>query len=92
MKFTKHGRGRKQQRCIQPEVIRWLHQYGEEVYLGNGVYRFHFSKRSVKAMRRAMGRDFVQKNKKYLDAYIVEAYDGPIITAGWKTRKFRVYH
>ena len=42
-----------------------------------------FSRHSVRAMERAMGRHFVRENQRYLRAYRVESSrDGRVITAG----------
>lgn len=35
-------------------------------------------------MERDFGRQFVQRNKQYLQAYAVESLDGHTITAGWR--------
>jgi hypothetical protein len=92
MKHSKHSKVRCQQRCIPPIVQGWLDEFGEERYQKHGTVRVSFNRDSVKAMRRKMGRHFLQKNKKYLNAYRVETLDGIVITTGWKTGKFNRYH
>lgn len=88
MRQSKHSKIRCQQRCIPPIVQRWLDEFGEEKFQRHGTVRVSFNRDSIKAMYRKMGRHFVQQNKKYLNAYRVEAPDGTVITTGWKTGKF----
>jgi hypothetical protein len=85
-----HASLRAQQRAIPPVVDRWLDEFGEQQHDGHGGIRVYFSRRSVRAMERALGSHFIRQNGKYLNAYRVEsAMDGCVITAGWRTCKIR---
>jgi hypothetical protein len=86
---TKHAEVRARQRAIPPLVLLWLDEFGEEEYDGHGAIRTYFSRRSIRAMERAFGRDPIRRMAKYLDAYKVEsANDGSIITVGHHTKRF----
>lgn len=88
MNHTVHSQQRDQQRCLPPVVHQWLDEFGEEAYDGHGGIKVFFSRRSIRAMERTMGRHFVRANRKYLQAYRVESsQDGGIITGGWRTRR-----
>jgi len=84
-----HAVRRAQQRCIPPLAEQWLEEFGEEEFDGQGGIRRYFSKRSVRMLERAVGRDPVRRLSHYLDAYKVESLDGTTITVGWKSRRFK---
>ena len=88
MTQTKHAAIRAQQRGIPPLVDRLLDEFGEEEYDGQGCIRVYFSRRSVRAMERALGSQPVCLFKRYLHAYKVECCaDGRTITKGWRTSR-----
>lgn len=86
MSQTKHAAIRAQQRGIPPLVDRWLDEFGEEEHDGHGYVKLYFSRRSVRAMERALGRQPVCLFSRYLDAYKIESCaDGATITMGHRT-------
>jgi hypothetical protein len=88
--FSKHATDRNQQRGIPPVIHEWLTRFGQEHYDGRGGCRVFFSKTSVKKMNRELGKDFVSKNKQYLDIYRIESsQDGKVITCARKTKRFK---
>ena len=66
MKQSKHSKIRCQQRCIPPIVHDWLSEFGKENYVGYGAVKVFFHRDSIRAMRKKLGRHFVQQNKKYM--------------------------
>ena len=88
--LTNHAKNRAQQRSIPPIVHRWLSDFGDEIYDGNGCIKVFFSLKSKKHMEHKLGRHFVGENKKYLSAYRIESSStGSVITCGWKTKRFK---
>jgi len=86
--LTSHATVRCQQRGIPPLVIDWLHQFGEERFDHRGAAILHFSKRSIRRLERAVGRQPVSKMKEYLRCYAVIS-NGHVITAGKRYKKFK---
>jgi hypothetical protein len=88
--FTHHARRRALQRGIPYLIVQWLQAYGEERHdKRGGVIRF-FSHRSVRRLRRDVGREVVRRLRKYMGTYIVEGLDdGSVITAGWRDKRIK---
>ena len=85
-----HARVRMQQRGIPPLIEQWLDEFGEEQYDGHGGIRRYFSRKSVRAMQRAFGREPVRRLAEYLDAFKVESsHDGQTITVGHQITRIR---
>lgn len=89
MLATKHAATRAQQRAIPPLVDRWLDEFGEVVYDGNGKVSVFFSHKSKRNMERILGSRPVALMTHYLNAYRVEGQDGVTITTGWLTSRVR---
>jgi hypothetical protein len=86
---TRHAAVRMQQRGIPPLIEQWLEQYGEEDYDGKGGVRRYFSKRSIRALERDVGRGPVTRMSDYLRIYKIDsASDGHTITVAYKTKHF----
>ena len=90
MMQTRHATHRAQQRGIPPIVGQWLDDFGEELHDGHGgVIRF-FSRRSIRALERGIGREPVRRMWEFLDSYKVESsHDGRTITIGRRYRRMR---
>ncbi len=87
---SEHAKVRAQQRGIPPIIDRWLDEFGEEDYDGHGGIRVYFSRKSVRAMERAFGREPVRRMAEFLRAYRVESsHDGQVITIGHRTDRVR---
>ena len=95
--LTRHAAIRAQQRGIPPLIQDWLIGYGEECYVGRGAIVRFFSKRSRRALERAVGSITLRRMGEYLGCYLVEATDdGRVITVGrrdcnahiWRDSKF----
>ena len=87
--YTRHAQTRFQQRGIRPEVIstilaygRQRRRYGADVYFMDGSSR--------KRARSELGRAAYAKLADRLDAYLVMADDGQIVTAAIRLRRLMV--
>ena len=90
MMSTRHAQMRMQQRGIPPLIEQWLDEFGEEQYDGHGGVRRYFSRKSIRAMERAFGRQPVRRMAGYLDAFKVESsHDGTTLTLGHQTKRLR---
>jgi len=81
--ISTHALARSQQRGIPPLIQDWLLDYGEASYDGSGgVIRF-FSRKSLRALERAVGRVPLRYLSAYLQSYLVESSStGEVITMG----------
>lgn len=88
--LTKHAASRAQQRGIPPLIEQWLDEFGDEEFDGKGAVLIYFSRKSMRAMQRAFGREPIRRMSEYLDAYKVESsHDGRIITVGHRSKRMR---
>ena len=87
---TRHASTRSQQRGIPPLIDQWLDAYGEEIYDGRGGIRIYFSKRSIRDMERAFGREPIRRMSDYFDAYkVTSSHDGATLTIGHLFKRIR---
>lgn len=86
---SRHGAIRCQQRGLSPLIVDCLLQFGEVVHDHAGGMIHHFTKRSLRRVERAWGREPVRLLlQDHRDAYVVTSTDGgTIITAGWRNRR-----
>jgi hypothetical protein len=88
--LTQHASRRVSQRGIPLLIVQWLQAYGEERHDKHGGVILFFSHRSVRRLRRDVGRELVRRFHKYMGTYIVEGLDGgSVITAGWRDKRIR---
>lgn len=88
IQVTRHALARKQQRAIPPLIESWLDAFGEEEYDGHGGVRVFFSRRSIRRLERAVGRQPVRRLSHLLDTYRVESStDGATFTYARRTRR-----
>lgn len=88
MNLSRHAAQRAQQRGIPPLIDQWLDEFGDEQYDHHGAVILTFSKRSIRAMERCLGRVPVRRMREYLRAYkVVSSHDGDTITIGYRTRR-----
>lgn len=86
--FTKHATCRAQQRRIDPLIDEWLDRFGEEEYDGHGYVKRYFSKRSIRAMQRALGREPVKRLADKLNVYrLATSNGGEVVTTGRRTKR-----
>lgn len=85
--LTHHARQRLQQRAIPEPVIASLLAFGKEEYDHHGSALYYFDHRAKERLRNAVGKDAYRRMESKLDAYVVVASDGSVITAGHRTRR-----
>ncbi len=86
LSFTAHAQTRCQQRAIRPEIVERILDYGRSTRL-RGADSYALDKEGRRRLRRDLGdRDF-RTIERQLDAYVVVADDGRIITAAWSTQR-----
>jgi len=87
--YTRHGQTRCQQRGIRPEVINTILTYGRQKRRhGADVYFMDGSSR--KRALSELGRIRYAKIADRLDAYLVLADDGQIVTAAIRLRRLMI--
>jgi hypothetical protein len=85
-----HGAKRCQQRGLSPLVIDCLRQFGEEVYDHNRCVIRHFTKKSLRNIEHAWGKEPVRRLlHDQRDAYAVFSTDDHIVTAGWRSKRIK---
>lgn len=85
---SKHASHRLQKRAIPPIVLDWLRDYGSEQYDGRGAVIRYFDRAAKTRLEQVCGRRFVQMNKKYLAAYMIEDTAGQtVITVGYRNHR-----
>jgi hypothetical protein len=88
--WSQHAGVRCQKRALSSLVLDCLQQFGQEVHDHHGCVMYHFTKRSLRALERSWGREPVRRLLyDQRAAYAVVASDGTVVTAGWRTRRFK---
>jgi hypothetical protein len=86
--ISNHASRRVQKRSVPPIVLDWLKDYGAEQYDGRGAVIRYFDRAAKARLAEVCGHRFVQSNKKYLAAYLVEDTAGQsVITVGYRSRR-----
>jgi hypothetical protein len=89
--LSHHGSTRCQQRGLSPLVIDCLLKFGEEVYDHNGCVIRHFTKKSLRKIERAWGKEPVRRLlHDQHDAYAVFTMDDNLVTAGWRRKRIKL--
>jgi hypothetical protein len=87
--LSNHARQRCKQRSISPAIVEWLAAFGTSLPAGDGAERLIFDKPARRRLARNLGRSIFNRIEEYLDAYVIRAIDGEIITSGWLTERVR---
>lgn len=86
--LTHHAQARMQQRCIPMSAVDALMEYGE-ARRHHGADVFFLTKRArCRLQKNCSKREFLQLEKA-LDAYLVVADDGAVITAGHRHHRLK---
>ena len=86
--FTQHALARMQSRSIPYEAVDALLTFGAaRRHKGADVY--YLDRRAKSRLSRELGRDGFLRLEKCLDAYVVVADDGEIITAAHRHHRLR---
>ena len=84
MQLTRHARIRMQQRGITETILDLLYAYGRFVERGKAGAIVHFDKRAREFVKKTLSRRDYARIEPKLNAYIVEARDGSILTVGYR--------
>lgn len=85
--MTRHAKTRAQQRCLPPLIVDWLDTYGARTQDREGAEVVYFDKVSRRNLERDVGSQVVDRLRLLLDAYMVMAEDGTVITLGWRLKR-----
>ncbi|WP_295584682.1 hypothetical protein [uncultured Lamprocystis sp.] len=86
MELAKHAADRQKQRGISPLIIDWLIKFGASETAGRGAEILYFDKKSRRDLRKAFGKQVVDRLSELLDAYAVIA-DDRIVTLGHRYKR-----
>lgn len=84
---TRHASKRAQQRGLPPLIQNWLDTYGARARSSGGAEVLYFDKCSRRHLARDVGSQVVDRLRPFLDAYMVVANDGTVITLGWRFKR-----
>ena len=88
--LTRHAKTRQQQRNIPPLITEWLIRYGDNTYLGRGTKALFFTKKKVRQLEKAVGKEPVRRLAEFLSCYlIVDVEHQKIITMAKRFDKTR---
>lgn len=85
---TRHAAVRRQQRAISSFVVGLLMDQGASMR-HDGAEVYYADKEARRRIRRTLGDRIHAAVEGYLDAYVVCADDGQVITTGWRTARLR---
>ena len=84
MQLTQHARARMQQRAINETVLELLYTHGRHVEGGKAGSIIHFDRRARDLIRKTKSRTEYARIEHKLNAYVVEAADGAVVTVGYR--------
>lgn len=85
--MSRHASTRAQQRGLPPLIVDWLDTYGARAQDQGGASILYFDKISRRKLAREVGAQVVDRLRPLLDAYLVMADDGTVITLGWRFKR-----
>lgn len=83
---SRHAKARMQQRSLSPVAIDWIMAFGKARRVG-GADVFALDRKARKLLREHLGHSVYNQVSSVLDALVVVADDGSIITAAHRTRR-----
>lgn len=83
---TLHAKARMQQRSLSPVVVEWIMAFGKPRRV-RGADVFALDRKGRKRLREHLGHSVYNQVAPVLDAVVVVADDGSIITAAHRTRR-----
>jgi hypothetical protein len=89
MHLTKHAHTRMQQRGISSSVVNLLYTYGRDVERGKREALLYFDKTARDMIQKALPREEYAQIDKKLNAYMVVASDGSVVTVGHRYKEIR---
>jgi len=86
--LTHHAKRRFRQRAIPQEAIDFLMRFGSSAR-SHGAERIFFDKAARRRIERELPADAWRKCTRYINTYLVLGDSGSIVTAGYRTKRFR---
>ena len=86
--FSYHAQIRKQQRAVPQIIVEWLQDYGC-VTRKEGADVYYLDKKSRRKLKKDIGSVPYRRMEDLLDAYVVIADDGSIVTVGWRYKRLK---
>lgn len=85
--MSRHASERAQQRGIPPLIVDWLLAYGAAEFDHRGAEIRYFDHRAKRRLANEFGRQVVDRLAGLLDAYIVVAASGCVVTVGHRLKR-----
>lgn len=89
VRTSRHASTRMQQRAVPPLVVQWLAQFGARQRARDSAELVYFDKAARRRLIQAFGEVVVRRLGPLLDAYLVQADDGDVVTVGWRIERVR---
>ena len=86
--FSYHAQIRKQQRAVPQIIVEWLQDYGRVIRKA-GADVYYLDKKARRKLRRDIGSVPYRRMEDLLDAYVVIADDGSVVTVGWRYKRLK---
>ena len=86
--MTHHAQTRMQQRALSQTAVEAIIQFGE-VTRSHGADRYFLTRSSRRRLEQALGNGFTRAHARELNAYVVLADDGGLVTCAYRTRRLR---
>jgi len=87
--LSHHAQRRMQQRAIPPRLIDWLFAYGTRVHDHQGAQIRYFDRAAKRRLTEAVPVHQRAQLDQKLNAYLVQATDGTVITIGYRDKRVR---
>ena len=92
LNMTQHALQQSQRRCLDSRLIEYAWMYGRHLDAGRGCIRCFFDRRARNSLKEQLTRQEYARIEKKLNCYVVLTDDQEtVITAAYKTKKFRSY-
>ena len=86
--LSHHARARSQQRSIPLMVMDLLRDFGASARV-RGADTYFVDHSARRRLREELGASGCRSIERWLNAYVIVADDGSVVTAAWRTRRLR---
>ena len=86
-RMSRHASVRAQQRSIPPLILDWLLAYGATEFDHRGAEGRFFDHAARRRLEKEFGRQVIDRLGGLLDAYLVVAASGCVVTAGHRLKR-----
>jgi hypothetical protein len=87
--LSSHAQRRMQQRAIPPRLIDWLFEFGTQAHDHHGARVLYFDRAAKRRLAEVVPAQQLAQVDQKLNAYVVEATDGTVITMGYRDKRVR---